>query len=228
MRTIAILVVGILMFFGGLLSGVLLLPTMMTSNTTLAVQENWDFTNVTSSQGANGWIAITVNNTGIVPVTFVKASVNLVAQSTSPSLPLTLQPDTGTVLNITMNVDYAQYYVRVYTSRGNYSEIRWAPTFIFMATEQLKITNIRFGPAQTMINVTMMNTGTSPITVTEIHVNNGNNLLNAPFTVLANSNYVENVTYTGSGTGWTNGAQYEIETRSSKGNQFTYSATAPT
>ena len=61
------------------------------------------------------------------------------------------------------------------------------------------------------------------ITVTEIHVNNGNNLLNAQFTVLANVNHIETVTYT-----WTSGAQYEVEMKSSKGNQFTYIATAPT
>jgi hypothetical protein len=225
MRTIAILVVGTLMFFGGLISGVLL-PTMMTSNTTSAIQENWDFTNVTSAQGTNGWIAITVNNTGIVPVTFVKASVNLVAQSTSPSLPLTLQPDTGTVLNITMNVDYGQYDIRVYTSRGNYSRIQWTPTFTFMATEQIKITNVQFsGAGNNQINVTMQNTGTSPVTVTEIHVNNAaTNYLSAQFTIQANTQYIADVTYA---LGWVNGAQYEIEARTSKGNQFTYTVTAP-
>jgi hypothetical protein len=121
-----------------------------------------------------------------------------------------------------MNVDYVQYDIRVYTSRGNHSEIQWTPTFTFMATEQLKITNVQFGPAQTMITITMMNTGTSPVTITEIHINNGVNLLSAQFTILANNQTTQSVTYT-----WINGAQYEVEIRSSKGNQFTYTVTAP-
>jgi flagellin-like protein len=97
-----------------------------------------------------------------------------------------------------------------------------ALTFNFMATEQLKLTNLQF-PTNTTMSVTMLNTGTSPVTITEIHVNNGNNLLAAQFTVLANGNQTATVTY---GL-WTNGAQYEIEVKSSKGNQFTYTATAP-
>jgi len=101
-----------------------------------------------------------------------------------------------------------------------------ALTFNFMATEQLKVTNLQFGQDRTIMNVTMLNTGTNPVTITEIHVNNGNNLLDTPFTVLANGNHTETVTYNAP-TGWTPGAQYEIEIKSSKGNQFTYTATAP-
>jgi len=97
-----------------------------------------------------------------------------------------------------------------------------ALTFNFMATEQLKITNLQFGTAAGVLNVTMLNTGTTPVTVTEIHVNNGANLLATQFTVVANGNSTQTLTYP-----WVNGAQYEIEMKSSKGNQFTYSATAP-
>jgi flagellin-like protein len=104
-----------------------------------------------------------------------------------------------------------------------------ALTFNFMATEQIKITNVHFytgtGAPDGVHNVTitMQNTGTSPVTVTEVHINNAAaNLLSAQFTVAANSQVLANVTST-----WTNGAQYEIEARTSKGNQFTYSTTAP-
>jgi flagellin-like protein len=102
-----------------------------------------------------------------------------------------------------------------------------ALTFNFMATEQIKITNVQFsGATNNAINVTMQNTGTNPVTVTEIHVNNAAaNLLSAQFTIQANSQVVANVTYTP--LQWVNGAQYEIEARTSKGNQFTYTATAP-
>ncbi len=45
-----------------------------------------------------------------------------------------------------------------------------ALTFNFMATEQLKITNVQF-PAGNVV-ITTQNTGTTPVTMTEIHVNN--------------------------------------------------------
>jgi len=104
-----------------------------------------------------------------------------------------------------------------------------ALTFNFMATEQLKITNLQFGAAPGIMNVTMLNTGTTTITITEIHVNNGVNLFSTVTlpaawngVIAANGNVTVTFAYA-----WVNGAQYEVELRSSKGNQFTYSATAP-
>ena len=100
-----------------------------------------------------------------------------------------------------------------------------ALTFNFMATEQIKITNLQFPTG--LINVTMLNTGTSTVTITEIHVNNGQDLFSTADpawngVITANGNATEAFTF-----GWTSGAQYEIEMKSSKGNQFTYTATAP-
>jgi flagellin-like protein len=95
-----------------------------------------------------------------------------------------------------------------------------ALTFNFMATEQIKITNMQFPAAS--VNITMLNTGTSPVTITEIHINNGANLLLTSNVLQPNGNWTATVSYT-----WTPGAQYEAELRSSKGNQFTYTATAP-
>jgi len=102
-----------------------------------------------------------------------------------------------------------------------------ALTFNFMATEQLKITNMQFTPgSNTSIVVTMQNTGTTPVTITEIHVNNGVScgFTGNPLTLPGNTQNSTTVTYEAQ---WANGAQYEIEMRSSKGNQFTYTATAP-
>ena len=101
-----------------------------------------------------------------------------------------------------------------------------ALTFNFMATEQLKITNVQFTPDTSHINVTMQNTGTTPVTITEIRVNNGVScaFTSSPLTLPANSQNSTSITYVAL---WTNGAQYEIEMKSSKGNQFTYTATAP-
>jgi flagellin-like protein len=101
-----------------------------------------------------------------------------------------------------------------------------ALTFNFMATEQLKITSVQFTNVTTTfyVSVTMLNTGTSTITVTEIHVNNGANLLTNSFSMTANTNSTTQVTMTPA---WTSGGQYEVEVKTAKGNQFTYAATAP-
>jgi flagellin-like protein len=101
-----------------------------------------------------------------------------------------------------------------------------ALTFNFMATEQLKITNVQFTPNNSSILVTMQNTGTTPVTISEIRVNNGVSCVftNSPLTLPANTQNSTTVTYAAQ---WANGAQYEIEMKSSKGNQFTYTATAP-
>jgi len=103
--------------------------------------------------------------------------------------------------------------------------LRREPVEDFMATEQIKITNLQFPTG--FINVTMLNTGTNTVTITEIHVNNGQNLISTANptwngVITANGNATEAFTFA-----WVNGAQYEIELRSSKGNQFTYTGTAP-
>jgi flagellin-like protein len=99
-----------------------------------------------------------------------------------------------------------------------------ALTFNFMATEQLKITNLQFGgtTGNGTVTITMQNTGTNPVTITEVHVNNAGNLLTSSITLPANNQTSTTVNYD-----WTYGAQYEVELRSSKGNQFTYTGNAP-
>jgi flagellin-like protein len=101
-----------------------------------------------------------------------------------------------------------------------------ALTFNFMATEQIKITNVTYPNANNM-TVTMLNTGTNTVTITEIHVNNGANLISTITpawngVISANGNSTQAFTFP-----WVNGAQYEVELKSSKGNQFTYTTTAP-
>jgi flagellin-like protein len=98
-----------------------------------------------------------------------------------------------------------------------------ALTFTFMGTEELKIINVEFLPGATeYVNVTMQNTGTTPITVTEIHVGSGANLLASSVTVAANSQREERVTQS-----WDNGYNYQIKVVTSKGNQFYYNAVGP-
>jgi len=111
-----------------------------------------------------------------------------------------------------------------------------ALTFTFMATEQLQITNVQFSnstsTAHDIIYITANNTGTSPVTINEVWVNNkrqntvtektsGNSL---PLTVSANSGIVLKVSATSI---WAPGSNYQIKLVTSKGNQFYYTATAP-
>jgi flagellin-like protein len=98
-----------------------------------------------------------------------------------------------------------------------------ALTFNFMATEQLKITNVQFGSNNT-ITVIMQNTGTTPITIVSINVNN---LAAGPFWTGSTTVGANNETQISFSYQYSNGYQYEIEARSQKGNQFTYSVTSP-
>jgi hypothetical protein len=130
MKTVHTLFIGILLFCLGLMSG-LLFPLMLTGNHSSVIQPDWQITDVRYADEANGWLGIVINNTGIVPVTIVKASVNLVKQSTNPFLPLTLQPDSGTLLNVSMSFNGStQYNIRVYNSDGNYTELQLEQSYI--------------------------------------------------------------------------------------------------
>jgi flagellin-like protein len=99
-----------------------------------------------------------------------------------------------------------------------------ALTFTFMATEQVQVTNISFGT--TWIAVTVNNTGTSPVTINEAWVNNVKQSSTNPAlpqNIGANLGIVLNMTsYT-----VVNGNNYQVKLVSSKGNQFLYSAVAP-
>ena len=100
-----------------------------------------------------------------------------------------------------------------------------ALTFTFTATEQIQITNMQFGPEGTTswIAVTINNTGTSPVTINEAWINNQKQTVSElPKTISANSGWVLNITTT-----VTTGNNYQVKLVSSKGNQFLYSAVAP-
>jgi len=99
-----------------------------------------------------------------------------------------------------------------------------ALTFTFTATEQVQITDLDFisGPPKS-INVTVHNTGTSPVTISEAWVNGVKQTI-TEFTVAANGvGYVDLAYDT-----WNNGDAYEVKLVSSKGNSFLRTETAPT
>jgi len=100
-----------------------------------------------------------------------------------------------------------------------------ALTFTFTATEQVQVTNMEFLGTNNIIRLTVNNTGTSPVTINEVWVNNvkqTNTIPPLPRTIIANSGLLLNVSYP-----WTTGYNYQVKLVSSKGNTFLYSAVAP-
>jgi archaeal type IV pilus assembly protein PilA len=93
-----------------------------------------------------------------------------------------------------------------------------------MSTEEVKITNIAFKANYQAINVTLRNTGSTSVTITEIRVGTGDNLLLADVAISPNTQEVADVTLASN---WLPGYAYQIKAISSKGNTFVYTATAP-
>ena len=93
-----------------------------------------------------------------------------------------------------------------------------ALTFTFMGTEQLDIRNISWTP-NSAFSITVYNTGTSPVTVTQIWVNNvdktSNSTIGSGVSIPEGSSAQISVTYE-----YTNGTSYEITIVTSKGNRF--------
>jgi flagellin-like protein len=98
-----------------------------------------------------------------------------------------------------------------------------ALTFTFTATEQLQLTDLDF--VSGYINVTIRNTGTNPVTISEAWVNGvkyTSTTPSMPLTVGANE-----VKYLAISISWTNGNNYEVKLVSSKGNSFIRTEVAP-
>jgi flagellin-like protein len=97
-----------------------------------------------------------------------------------------------------------------------------ALTVGFMSTEEVKITSITF--TSSTITLTVNNTGTSPVTLSEAWVNNVqmSSVTGLDSSISANSGTQVVIT-----TGVTDGYNYQIKLVSSKGNAFPYTAVAP-
>ena len=123
---------------------------------------------------------------------------------------------------------YAELFIDLIKALKNQDLLRARSlTYTFMETEQLQITNVGFSDSGTKsITMTIDNTGTSAVTITEIWVNNIKQAATSPplpQTIVANSGLALTATYT-----WVPGKNYQVKLISSKGNQFYYSAYAPT
>jgi len=104
-----------------------------------------------------------------------------------------------------------------------------ALTFTFMGTEELRVTNVGFNSNVTKsIMITVNNTGTTPVTINEAWVNGAKQTSGVTFSEIGGTvSGNKGMTITISPYDWVTGANYQIRLVSSKGNQFTYPASAP-
>jgi flagellin-like protein len=105
-----------------------------------------------------------------------------------------------------------------------------ALTFTFMGTEELRVTNVGFSNVNgtKSIMVTVNNTGTNPVTINEAWVNGAKQTSGVTFSEIGGTvSGNKGMTITISPYTWQDGANYQIRLVSSKGNQFTYPASAP-
>ncbi len=101
-----------------------------------------------------------------------------------------------------------------------------ALTFQFTATEQINITSMTFTTGTSgSIYVIANNTGTTPVTINTVLVNNGaptSTNPGLPSTIDANKGLALNITCAVN-----QGYSYQVKLTSSKGNTFLYTGTAP-
>ena len=106
-----------------------------------------------------------------------------------------------------------------------------ALTFTFMKTEELKVQSHTWATNRTSISISVKNTGTGAMTISEWRVNDA---------IVSNVTYTSTVQATlqagdtavariapASGTTFTSGVKYEFAVLSATGNKYTYVATAP-
>ena len=193
--------------------------------------------------GSGDNVEIVIRNSGTTDAKIAEvyqgtSSSNLQLVSSVTYDPATQLVREGSSCKITFDLSWTsktRYYFKVVTEEGlsiPFSEETGSLTFTFMETEQLTITKVAFGDADTEVNATVMNTGTTDViisgcTVTGLGVTatDFTPLAPAGVTIAKGTTVQVNMTATG---GWSAGISYKVELLSAKGNKFSYTATAPT
>jgi len=105
-----------------------------------------------------------------------------------------------------------------------------ALTFTFMKTEELKVQSHTWATNRTSISLTLKNTGTGALTISEIRVNDAivtnTTYTTGSATMQAGDTAVVRVA-PASGTQFSSGVKYEFAVLTATGNKYTYVATAP-
>jgi len=224
MRTAVIATSIIALVCAGFLAGYFL---SLQSSTSSDLPEYLAITDVDYGYGSDGWIAVTINNTGLSIVNIAKLLVNDIKQSVvNPVLPVDLAPDNGVVINTTMEITATTYRIDVLTSKGNKFSETTAPNAIaFAGTSSLTITNIQFGTGDQQATISVKNTGTKSVTISLIKVNN----------VAATISSTSVLTYAAEDSGtisidlaWTAGNPYKFDIYDTSGQVVgSYQATPP-
>ena len=102
-----------------------------------------------------------------------------------------------------------------------------ALTIGFMGTEELRILSVSFTGAKTGIAISVRNTGTVPIVISEVKM--GSQSTSTLFVLDTGEDLQagETGTITWTEVTWDYGTAYDIQVVTAKGNTFTYRATAP-
>jgi flagellin-like protein len=105
-----------------------------------------------------------------------------------------------------------------------------ALTFTFMKTEELKFQSHTWATNRTSISLSLKNTGTGALTISEIRVNDAivtnTTYTTGTATMQAGDTVVIRVA-PASGSTFTSGVKYEFAALTATGNKYTYVATAP-
>jgi hypothetical protein len=228
MKMVVVALISILLFGGGVFTGFLLVSSIFQSNTSHPLPEYIIISDVQYGVGSGGRITIAVNNTGIASVTIVKLLINNVKQSSvNPPLPLTVAPDDGLVLNITMNVAEGEtYQIDLFTSQGNmFSKSSQAPAEQRAGIILYEV-NVRFydDNKTKKIDIDIGNVGTENTEIIKVYVGTSTaNLIEQtptqalPLSLPANSIVRITINYS-----WTAGTTYYIEIVSSAGQKLEF------
>ena len=101
-----------------------------------------------------------------------------------------------------------------------------ALTFTFMKTEELKVQSHTWAPNRTSILITVKNTGTGAMTLSEWRVNDVA-VSNVTYTVGSATLNAGDTATARIGSTFNSGVKYEFAVLSATGNKYTYVATAP-
>lgn len=226
MKTVVIAVIVTLLICAGFLAGFLLIPR---SNTASNLPEHLIITDVDYGVGSEGWIAVTLNNIGIADVNIAKLLVNNVKQViVNPALPVELAPDSGIVINATMDiVSSGTYQIDVLTSKGNmFSKLSSVPT-IQQAGVMLCKVNVNFMPGKIAIGIS--NSGTSDTEILQVYIGTSASTIESqtiapstPISLAAGSIASFNVTYS-----WAPGTTYYFKVVPNSGAALTFQEQAP-
>lgn len=223
MKTIVIAVIISLLVCAGFLAGFLIPRSNISSN----LPEHLIITNVDYGVGSEGWIAVTVNNTGIASVNIAKLLVNNAKQSlVNPALPVELAPDDGIVINATMNITAGEYQIDVLTSKGNmFSKLSSGPTI--QAGVMPYMANVSFMSGKIAIDIG--NSGTSNTQILQVYIGTSASAMegqitapSTPISLAAGSIASFYVTYS-----WSPGTTYYFKVVPNSGAALSFTEQAP-